>query len=190
MSAFTPSPLPLWCWPPGAELRCTSALVFHSVPTPRSSKMWGFPHHGEEVFCPFRHPWDENPLILHVPIPCILTPLCLRTPMANLHPWAFALHLLRENSAQSCSFLFLPLSLCLASTCLKTLQNTAAPCAVLGIMGSCNKEAKGMFMLLMLGLDKPGVFLVVLDSFNQFCDKSRLLRFGDSLFEATEPLTM
>lgn len=47
-----------------------------------------------------------------------------------------------------------------------------------------------MFMLLMLGLDKPGVFLVVLDSFNQFCDKSRLLRFGDSLFEATEPLTM
>lgn len=59
----------------------------------------------------------------------------------------------------------------------KILQNSAAPCVVLGIMGSCNNEAKGKFMLLMLGLDKFGVFLVVLDSFNQFYDKTRLLRF-------------
>lgn len=42
----------------------------------------------------------------------------------------------------------------------------------------------------MLDLDKFGGFLVVLDSFNQFCDKTRLLRFGDSLFEAIEPLTV
>lgn len=38
-----------------------------------------------------------------------------------------------------------------------------------------------MFMLLMLGLDKFGGFPVVLDSFNQFCDITRLLRFGDSI---------
>lgn len=70
----------------------------------------------------------------------------------------------------------------------KILQNSAAPRVVLRIMGRC-KEAKRM-MLLMLGPDKFGVFLVVLDSFNQFFDKTGVLRFGDSLFEAIEPLTM
>lgn len=49
MPGFTHSPLPLWCWPTGAELH-----LFHSVPAPWSSKMWGFSQHGEEVFCPFR----------------------------------------------------------------------------------------------------------------------------------------
>lgn len=45
-------------------------------------------------------------------------------------------------------------------------------------------------ILLMLVSDSSDGFLDVLDSFNQFCAKTQVFSFADSLFKAIEPLMM
>lgn len=119
---FIRSPLLPWCWPTGADWHCTNALVFQSIPIPTSK-------HREELFCPYS-PSDIHGMRSLLSFQGHVCPhhlyshssrwqhIHFKTHMADLHPQAFALYLLRETCAKSYGLPLL-ISFCLVSASLQ-----------------------------------------------------------------------